>query len=106
MNKEIQFEFDTPICCDYGANKGKLLGYAKVYGFGSYDLERNDGIYDKDYADLNILNVKITIGTGTQDSTFAYLIDKGIGGHFADTIENASYAYMEYLFTSSKQYQA
>ncbi len=100
METTKEFTIDTPIIYESRPYGNKLLGYATIKGNAAYDLTRvEDEFIDPDYADINITNVRAKIGQGEQDVTFAYILDKGLLGSFADCIEKAVNAHMPYLFS-------
>ena len=58
----------------------------------------DDGTFDKDYCDLDDVNIIIELGGKRQDNTFAYLVDKQIMENFAYMVDKAIWRHCEMLF--------
>jgi len=93
MKTKKEFKFETPLFY-----KDKVLAQATISGKGYYDWQ-DVGFYDYCYADVINVNVILRIGDYEQDVTFAYIVDKGLLGSFADAIDNAIHAHLEYIFS-------
>ena len=93
MKTKKEFKFETPLFY-----KDKVLAQATISGKGYYDWQ-DVGFYDYCYADVINVDVVLTLSGIRQNVTFAYIVDKGLLGSFADAIDKAIHAHMEYIFS-------
>lgn len=84
------FTFTAPIVDSYRQNK--VVGSATVSGIGYWNYQNDE--WDKDYADFDLMSVKIN----DQESLQAYHVSKALSDSLADEIDNIVYAHMQYLF--------
>ncbi len=94
-----KFEFDTPLISNYGDNKGQTVAFLRIAGEATKPDYMQDDEFDADLIDFKVLLVRCKLGQGEQCVTFAYIAAKGIKSDFADAIDDAVKAHMEYLFS-------
>jgi hypothetical protein len=99
-----RFTVDVTLSKQYGSDKGKVIGYARVSGVGYWDKNYQTDWDAKDceledIASFDVESVLLKVGTTEENGRLAYDIDKALGGDFHEAIDNPVLAHMEYLFS-------
>jgi len=95
MIQTKDFSFATPLIDSYNGNQ---VAIAILTGKCTQNHTGDNGEFDIDYCTIDYVRVVVELGWNRQDNTFAYIVDKAIGGHFADMVDKAIEKHCAMLF--------